>query len=64
MSTLTEAAADLRRRELEVRVAKAMADEMGHGDAAKCMAYARVAVRVMAIQPRVSPCQGGMLEGD
>lgn len=51
MSTLMEDAADLRRRDVEVRLAKAMADEMGHGDAAKCMAYARVAVRVMGESP-------------
>lgn len=47
MSTLTEDAADLRRRELEGRVAKAMADDMGHGDTARCVAYARSAVRVL-----------------
>ncbi len=47
MSTLMEDAAAVRRRELEVRLAKAMADEIGHGDAVRCMAYARVAVRAM-----------------
>lgn len=48
MSTLIEDAADVRKRELEQKVAQAMADEYGHGQAWKCMAAAKVAVRVMA----------------
>lgn len=68
MSTLMEDAADLRRRELEARVAKAMADDIGHGDPARCMAYAKAAVRVLGEvgkdAARVSPCQGHAFAGE
>lgn len=63
MSTLMEDAADLRRRELEARVAKAMADDMGHGDAAKCMAYARAAVRVLEEQVDSVPAAAEVPDG-
>ncbi|MFZ3193713.1 MAG: hypothetical protein WA154_10990 [Moraxellaceae bacterium] len=60
MSTLTEDAADLRRRELEVRAAKAMADDMGHGYSARCMAYARAAVRVMGESQALAEAGGAV----
>ena len=50
MSTLSEDAQDVRKRELVERVAQGMADRIGHGKYEKCLIAATIAVEVIGEQ--------------